>query len=241
MKRKVTVTVFAVIILVAVPVFAAPQTIVSTAANVIYDEKSANTDILFGRQPLIIGEGMFFAMNGMKSIYMGANKSRFHAIGFVSQPNQESSKLDSISLDIGATVLGVNVGVGYVKVNDMGDSKYWSFNAGTKIAERITLSGSYMKNDKSAAEGYLVQATFGNIVQKGNVNYAVSYRVVEEQAVNTDWITTEAYANSKGFRATANYRVTENGTLSLYRDFTIRYDDETIQPNQIRAEFNVIF
>lgn len=241
MTRKVTVTVFTVITLVAVPVLASPQTIMSAGAEGVYDEKSANPDVVFGRQPLIVGEGMFFDMNGMKSIYMGANKSRFHAIGFVSQPKQESSKLDSISLDIGTTVLGINVGVGYVKVNDIEDSKYWSFNAGTKIAEHITLSGSYMKNDKSTADGYLVQATFGNIAQKGDINYAVSYRDVEEQAVNTNWTTTEAYANSKGFRAIANYRVTENGTLSLYRDFTTRHDDETIKPNQIRAEFNVIF
>ncbi|MDF2928804.1 MAG: hypothetical protein K0Q75_1042 [Anaerospora sp.] len=98
-----------------------------------------------------------------------------------------------------------------------------------------------MKNDNSTANGYLVQATFGKIEQKGDINYAVSYRDVEDRAVNSNWVNTEAYANSKGFRATANYKVTENGTLSLYQDFTTRHDDETVKPNQFRAEFNVIF
>ncbi|WP_312522071.1 hypothetical protein [Anaerospora sp.] len=250
MKQKVTAALFA-LMLVPVPSFAdspstddmktliPPQAI--NTAELTSGNKTVNADAIFGRQPLIVGEGMFIDINGMKGIYMGPNKSRFHAIGFVGQPNEASISLDTIALDIGTTVSGIDVGVGYIKANDIEDSKYWSFNAGTKVSNNVTLSGSYMKNDNSTANGYLVQATFGKIEQKGDINYAVSYRDVEDRAVNSNWVNTEAYANSKGFRATANYKVTENGTLSLYQDFTTRHDDETVKPNQFRAEFNVIF
>lgn len=250
MKRKVTAALFSMV-LVSVSSFAASsstdemKTLIPPKASSTTEFNSGNKTVsanaIFGRQPLIVGEGMFIDINGMKGIYMGPNKSRFHAIGFVGQPSEASISLDTIGLDIGTTVSGVDVGVGYIKANDIEDSKYWSFNAGTKVSNNVTLSGSYMKNDNSTANGYLVQATFGSIAQKGDINYAVSYRDVEERAVNSNWVTTEAYANSKGFRATANYKVTENGTLTLYQDFTTRHDDDAVKPNQFRAEFNVIF
>jgi len=240
MRRPVAAALVAAMTLITVPTFATPLN--SDATKELYfGEKAAAVDVNFGRQPLIIGEGMFIDINGVKGVYVGANKSRFHAIGFVGQPSEESVALNTVALDIGATVSGVDVGVGYLKVNDIDDNKYWSFNAGTKVTNNVTLSGSYMKNDNSTANGYLVKATFGSIAQKGDVNYAVSYRDVENRAVDTNWVNTEAYANSKGFRAAANYKVTDNGTLSLYQDFTTQHDDETVKPNQFRAEFNVIF
>jgi len=84
MKQKVTAALFA-LMLVPVPSFAdktliPPQAI--NTAELTSGNKTVNAAAIFGRQPLIVGEGMFIDINGMKGIYMGPNKSRFHAIGF---------------------------------------------------------------------------------------------------------------------------------------------------------------
>lgn len=212
--------------------------------------KIGQVDVKIGRQPLLVGQGMIADVNGIQGVSLATSADNLTVSGFVGRSNEDNDPSsavsmvarDTMALDLGTSVSGINLGLGYMKTEQAGtENKYLSFSAAGKIASNVALNGAYVKNDNGDKKGYIVKATFGEVAKKGDFNYALSYRNIEAGAVDADWVTNGAYVNSKGFRVAANYKVTDNGTLSIYQDITKQQNNDTVKPNQFRAEFNVNF
>jgi hypothetical protein len=218
----------------------------SKGANVNMEQlylgaKVGATDLKVGRQPLFIGNGMLADVNGIQGVSLGTSAGDINALGFIGRSDEPAGPRDTVAFNLGTKVEDVNLGVGYMTTNDAQENKYLSFNADTKLTDKVVLSADYVKNTEAEADGYLVKATFGQVAKKGDFNYALSYRNIEDGAVDGDWVTNGAYADSKGFRVAANYKVTDNATLSVYQDITKKNSDSSEKPNQARLELNVNF
>jgi hypothetical protein len=196
--------------------------------------KFGQTDAKFGRQPVAVGQGMLADVNGIEGVSVSGKTGDVNLFGFGGR-----SGADDVFAADATTKLGdVDFGAGYLKRED---SKYWSVNAGTKVTDNVGLSGIYMKNNDSEANGYMVKATVGQAAKKGDFSYAVSYRDIDNGAIDGDWVTNGALANSKGVRLEAKYKPTNNATLWVYKDITKASDLPSYHPNQFRAELDLNF
>ena len=203
--------------------------------------KLGAVDVKVGRQPLDIGQGMLADVNGMQGVSLATTASGINLYGFAGR-SQEDAARDTVGLKMGTSVNGVNLGAGYLTTKEeAAATKYLAFNADTNVTDKVNLSGVYVKNTTDEKDGFLVKATIGQIAKKGDINYAVSYRDIENGAVDGNWVTNGAYANSKGFRVAANYKPTDNATLSVYKDIVSVQNDDSVKPNQMRAELNINF
>ena len=174
--------------------------------------------VRIGRQPLAVGQGMIADVNGIEGISLATAANNLTVAGFVGRSN-EATVRDTTALELGTSVSGVNLGLGYMKTEQNGaENKYLSFGADKQVTPYVNLAGTYVKNDSATdTSGYIVKATFGEVAKKGDFNYALSYRDIEAGAVDTDWVTNGAYVDSKGFRLAANYKVTNNGILAYIK------------------------
>lgn len=202
--------------------------------------KLGEVDVKVGRQPLDIGKGMLADVNGIQGVSLAGQAGTVNMYGFAGRSDNNGGR-DTIGLQMGTNVHGVNLGAGYLTTNDnAGENKYLALNADKNVTEKVNLSGVYVKNTELEKDGYIVKATVGQVAKKGDFNYAVSYRDIEAGAVDGDWVTNGAYANSKGIRLAANYKVTDNATLSAYKDFN-QENSVGDKANQARVEMNINF
>ncbi|MDR7868174.1 MAG: hypothetical protein RIN56_15360 [Sporomusaceae bacterium] len=196
--------------------------------------KFGQVDAKFGRQPVSVGQNMLADVNGIQGISLAGKAGDFNLYGF----GGRSVKDDVLAASIDTKVQAIDMGAGYLKRED---NKYWSVNAGGKVAENVGLTGIYMKNNTAKADGYMIKATVGQAANKGDFSYAVSFRDIENNAVDGDWVTNGALADSKGVRLEAKYKPTNNATLWVYQDITKKSSDASIKPNQFRAELDFNF
>jgi hypothetical protein len=196
--------------------------------------KLGSVDMKFGRQPLSVGQNMLADLNGIEGISAAATTGDFNVYGFAGR----SGTTDTMAANISTNVDGVNLGASYLSKED---TKYWSVNGATKINNNIGLSGIYMNNTTDDANGFMVKATVGTVAKKGDFNYAVSYRDIENNAVDGNWVTNGALADSKGIRLETNYKLTNNANLWVYKDITRQSSNTAVHPNQFRAEIDVNF
>lgn len=202
--------------------------------------KLGAVDVKVGRQPLDIGKGMLADVNGIQGVSLATSASGIDMYGFAGRSHEGATARDTVGLQMGTNVHGVNLGAGYLTTKDTVDNKYLSFNADKNVTDKVNLSGVYVKNTELEKDGYIVKATIGQVAKKGDINYAVSYRDIENGAVDGNWVTNGAYADSKGFRLAANYKPTNNSTLSVYKDIN-QENSNGQKPNQMRAELNLNF
>lgn len=195
--------------------------------------KVGAVDLKVGRQPLYVGNGMLADVNGIEGVSLATAAGNVTVDGTIGRDGTN----DVVAANIGTQVDGVNLGAGLLSKEDV---DYMSVNASKKI-NNVTVGADYVKNTDTKADGYMVKATIGDIVKKGDLNYALSYRNIEDGALDAGWVTNGAFADSKGFRVAANYKVTDNATLTAYQDITKQHSDNSIKPNQARVELNVNF
>lgn len=196
--------------------------------------KLGQVDATLGRQPVYIGRGMLADINGIQGFSLATNTGDVSLYGF----GGRSGNTDVLAGKIGTKLQNLNLGAGYLRKDS---TNFWSADADTQIADNVNLSGIYMKNSTAKADGFLVKATVGQAVKKGDFNYAVSYRNMDNNAVDGDWVTNGGLANSKGLRFEAKYKPTNNATLWVYQDVTKQSSDTSIHPNQFRAELDFNF
>lgn len=196
--------------------------------------KIGQVDAKFGRQPVAVGQGMLADINGIQGVSLTGKAGDFNLYGFGGRSVQD----DVLAASIDTKVQSVDMGAGYLKRED---NKYWSVNAGGKIADNVGLTGVYMKNNTAKADGYMIKATVGEAANKGDFSYAVSFRDIENNAVDADWVTNGAFADSKGVRLEAKYKPTNNATLWVYQDITKQSSNPSYKPNQFRAELDFNF
>lgn len=196
--------------------------------------KIGMVDIKAGRQPIAVGNGLLADINGIEGLSLAGNVGSLSTYGFAGR----SGSTDVIAADVKSNLDNVDVGASFLKKES---TEYWALNANTKVADKIQLAGEYVKNDSTDRDGYLVKATIGEATKKGDFNYAVSYRNIDNGAVDADWTTNGAFADSKGFRIEANYKVGDNANLNLYKDFVEQVSDTSKHPDQARVELSVNF
>lgn len=195
--------------------------------------KIGDFDFKAGRQPVLVGNGLLADINGVTGIGVATAAGDVNMNAFTGR----SADNNVTAANIGTKVENVNLAAGYLKKDA---DKYWAVNAGTKI-DNVALTGEYVKNNTADKTGFLVKATVGEAVKKGDFNYALSYRNIEAGAVDADWTTNGAFADSKGFRVEANYKFADNVNLAVYQDITKKHSDSTVKPNQARMDLSVSF
>jgi hypothetical protein len=72
------------------------------------------------------------------------------------------------------------------------------------------LGAEYIKNRSNGKDGYIAQVASGQ--------YSFSYRDIKADAIDPAWATNYHYADSKGVRARADYKVSDNSILTIYQD-----------------------
>lgn len=195
--------------------------------------KIGNVDFVAGRQPVLVGKGLLADINGISGLSLATSAGNVKVDGFLGRSDSDGV----IAANVKTKVENVNVGAGYLS-RDVKD--YYSINADTKISN-VALSGEWVKNSTDDKTGYIVKATVGQAAKKGDYNYGVSYRDIEAGAVDANWTTNGAFADSKGFRLEGNYKISDNVNLALYKDFVDTKSDPTQSPNQFRADLSVNF
>ncbi|MBP2654345.1 MAG: hypothetical protein H6Q73_1914 [Firmicutes bacterium] len=210
----------------------------STGAGVNMDQMYIGTkvgaiDVKAGRQALWAGNGMLADISGIQGLSLATDTGNIGMDAFVGR----SEGTDVTAANLKTKGEAVKFGLGYLKEEN---TNYWALNADTKLTNNVVLSGNYVKNDTDNKNGFLVKATFGEAIHKGDFNYALSYRKIDDNAVKSDWTTDSAYNNSKGVRVEANYKVAENVSLNMYKDFT-KTNDSNVGMNRAKAEMTVEF
>lgn len=186
-------------------------------------------DVKAGRQPLFLGQSGLLADDNITGVQATAKHENSTFTGFYGKDGEAVS-----AVDMATTVDGVDLGATYLKH----DSKYWGLNAGTKITDNVRINTEYVKNQDTKAKGYMAELVFGEVAKKGDINYAVSYRDIEGGAVS-GYSTDVNYNDSKGLKLSANYKVTDNATLSVYHDLADSQND--VSKNRTDIEFSVKF
>jgi hypothetical protein len=194
--------------------------------------KLGSFDVKAGRQPLWLGKGALADVNGINGIQAATTVNNVKLNGFYGKDGDNHVT----AADFGTSYRKINFGGSYLQESDA--NKFIGINADTKIMENAVLNVEYVKNTESKNDGFLAEVKVGNAVKKGDLDYSVAYRDIEDGAV-ASYSTEGNYNNSEGFRVQANYKVSDNATLTAFQDFT---DDQSgTKKNQSNVEFSVNF
>lgn len=173
--------------------------------NTQLDDVSLN----LGKQPLYLGQGLLADVTGVNGVQLNTNLGKTAFSGFHGKDGDNVT-----AIDLAGKVGTVNLGASYFKKGDA----YYGINASQAISQNAVGNFEFVENSDSDANGFLAQVKFGTAQQKGDVDYAVSYRDIENGAVDAGYTTEGNYNDSKGFRFGVNYKAANNGTLSAYYD-----------------------
>ena len=211
----------------------------STADNTVKFEqgyigfKFDNADLKIGKQPVFVGHGLLADVNGVSGAKLSTTFDKASFSAFSGKDASESVT----ALDLGTSIGDWNVGASYL---DKGDA-YYGINASTKVAPNAVLNMEYVKNNDQKASGYWAEVKFGKAVKKGDFDYSLAYVNIADKAVDSGYVTEDHFANSKGFRATAHYAVSNNSTLTVYQDLFKQASDDSVTKNRTDVEYSVRF
>jgi hypothetical protein len=182
----------------------------NTAVSQLFVNTKVNdVNLSLGKQPLYLGQGLLADVVGINGVQLNTNLGSTAFTGFHGKDGETVT-----AVDLASNVGTVKLGASYLKKGDA----YYGINASHALADNVVGNVEFVKNSDSEANGFLAQVKFGAAQQKGDVDYVVSYRDIEDGAVNANYTTEANYNDSKGFRFGANYKAANNGTLSAYYD-----------------------
>lgn len=203
--------------------------------------KLTNADLKAGKQSLYLGKGLIADYDGISGFSVDANVAGVRAFALIGKEGEVAEKTTLRALDFGTKSGVVNFGGSFLQAKQSGE-KYnvYGVNADTELCKDVVLSAEYVKNNTLNKDGYLAQVKFGNAVKKGDLDYYVSYRNVEEDAISEDYSTEANYADSKGFKVGTSYKVTDNAVLEASYDFA-KQESNNIDKKETRVKFTVNF
>ncbi|MBP2649760.1 MAG: hypothetical protein H6Q74_585 [Firmicutes bacterium] len=210
----------------------ASQGVTATMDQLYLGTKMGAVDVKAGRQGLFVGNGILADVN-VQGMSLATDSQNIGFEAFLGRSGTDD--VTAANLKTKGDV--VDFSVGYLQKDDV---KYLALNADRRLNNNMVLSGNYVKNNTDNANGFLVKATVGEAAHKGEFNYALSYRNIEDKAVDGGWSTDSAYNDSKGFRVEANYKFADNVNINVFKDFTDKNSDATAL-NRAKAELTVIF
>ncbi|MDF2571750.1 MAG: hypothetical protein K0R55_3354 [Sporomusa sp.] len=194
--------------------------------------KMDNVDVKVGRQSLAIGKGLLMDDDNFTGAQVGVDLNGAKLNTFY---GKDADTEKTQFADVSTSFDNINVGAAYLKE---AGSKYYAVNADTKIADNVVLNVEYAKNSTDKADGYLAEVVVGQTANKGDFQYAVSYRDIEDKALPA-FTTTGWYQDSKGFRVKGAYKVSDAATLTAYHDLSEKQDGA--DHNRTNVEFSVNF
>jgi hypothetical protein len=186
--------------------------------------KFDNVNVQVGKDDLFTGKGLLIDDHQFTGIKANTDLDGFKMGGFYGKDNGLTK---TATADIGGALGDVNLGANYVLY---GTTHYYGINADTKIGDAV-VNTEYVKNDTSAAKGYIAGVTMGA--------YTVSYRDIDNGAVPTFHTTNLNYDNSKGFKVSAHYNVNKNSSVTLYQDFA--KDQAGVDKQRTNVEYDFGF
>lgn len=154
-------------------------------------------DIRAGKQPLYLGHGLLADLN-IAGIQTSLAADGYKLLGFYSN--------DVKAADATATIGEAALGATYKKQGDA----TWGVHFDTPVGQSVSLGAEYVENTDNKQHGYLAGLTSGH--------YSLSYRNIQNGAIDPAWATNYHYADSKGFRLRADYKVGLHSILTLYQD-----------------------
>lgn len=212
----------------------------TTEADQVYvGAKFDGVEVRGGKQPLWLGKGLLMdeELSGLGIITFGSKVSFSGFYGKDTSIVTADKDYAVTTLNMGTALGGMNVGAAYLKMNE-GNNKYWGINADTKLSDNAVLNVEYVKNNDAKADGYLAEVKFGNAAKKGEIDYSISYRDIEKDAVSR-YSTNGNYNDSKGVKIKATYKVSNAATLTVYHDMA---DTQAgAEHHRTNVEFNIDF
>jgi len=197
--------------------------------------KDHGGEMKLGRQALVVNNDLLAGTSGYINpvgIEYSATLEKTKLIGFYGKDKDSQDKISAaeISADINKHI---NVGLSYMRFQN----NYFGANFDADLATNVVFGGEYVKNTDVNSKGYLAEVRFGNTKLPGSLDYAISYRDIEASAVNI-YCSDEYYSDSKGYRISADYKVSKNSTLSAYRDVT---KAKSTSANSSRTDIQLAF
>lgn len=179
-----------------------------------------DTEFRVGRQSLWAGKGMLMDGDSFNGAQVGIADEDISLGGFFGKAaNGDKTTLAEVDSAWG----NINVGANYLK---LADTDYYGLNFDTKVMDNAVLNVEYVNNTSDKADGYIAEVKVGEAIRKGEFDYALSYRNVEDGSVS-DYSTDTQFNDSKGFRIEANYKVTNNATLNVKQDIAKDHSGNT--------------
>lgn len=185
-----------------------------------------------GKEPLFLGKGLLSDTDGSNGLQLETAVRGVKLNGFIGKDSGKSLSAGEVATTFGS----VNVGASYLKKDE---TKYFGINTDTKITKNSVLNVEYVRNQESKATGYLAEVVFGEALKKGDMDYVISYRDIEDSAVDDGYSTDSNYNNSKGIKLKAHYKITDNATLGVYHDMADTQDG--VNKKRTEVEFGVQF
>ncbi|MDR3561351.1 MAG: hypothetical protein P4N59_07925 [Negativicutes bacterium] len=188
----------------------------------IFDEyyiglKDYGGEIKLGRQALVFDNELLAGTSGYTNpvgLEYSSAAEKIKCNGFYGNDKNSQDKISAA--EISAEISNhSSVGLSYMRFGN----SFFGANFAMDLAANVVLFGEYVKNTDKNSKGYLAEVRFGNSKLPGSWDYAISYRDIEASAVNTD-CSDNYYADSKGYRISADYKASKNTTISAYRDIT---------------------
>lgn len=201
-----------------------------SADQIYLGTKLGGADLLLGRQPIYLAKGLL-ADNDMSGAGLitkldGANLAAYYG---------KKDNVDVKAFNLSTSYGDLNLGYSYL---DKG-TKAWAINGDTKLSNDAVLNVEYLNNTTNNATGYMAGVTFGKAVKKGDLNYTVSYRDIDAGVIDAAYTTDANYADSKGVKVEANYKVSDNTNLNVYHDFV--KNQANVDKNLTHVEFTLNF
>lgn len=201
-----------------------------SADQIYLGTKLGGADLLLGRQPIYLGKGLL-ADNDMSGAGLitkidGANLGAYFG---------KKDNTDVRALNLSSSYGDLHLGASYL---DKG-TKAWAINGDTKLSNDAVMNVEYVNNTTNNASGYMAGVTFGKTINKGDLSYTVSYRNIEDGVIDAGYTTDANYANSKGIKVEANYKVSDHSNLNVYHDFV--KDQANVDKNLTHVEFTLNF
>ncbi len=179
--------------------------------------KDYGGEMRFGRQALVLNDDLLAGTSGYINpvgVEYSAATEKTKLNGFYGQDKDSQDKISAA--EISAKINNhMNAGLSYMKFAN----NFFGVNFDMDLTTNIVFFGEYVKNTDVNSKGYLAEVRFGNSKLPGSWDYALAYRDIEARAVNT-YCSDEYYSDSKGYRISADYKVSKNTTISAYRDIT---------------------
>lgn len=180
--------------------------------------RQSNLDFRAGKQWVYLGKGLQADVNVNRVLQASATFPGSKLTTFIS-PDLKALDLHS------ATTGKINVGFSYKnKSKDAGSVSHngadysssennadrsWALYYDASLTGKLTLGGVYVLND-SGRHGFMTELKAGS--------YSLSYRNVQTDAIDSAWATSGVFADSRGFRARADWKISKYSILTIYRD-----------------------